>query len=61
MHRSDTRKWRAKTIACASILALSVFGFGASAQAQADPDKAVDSDQDRYADQARHYHRWRES
>jgi phospholipase C len=43
MHRSDTRKWRAKTIACASILALSVFGFGASAQAQADPDKAVDS------------------
>jgi phospholipase C len=42
MHRSDTRKWRAKTMACASILALSIFGFGASAQAQADPDKAVD-------------------
>jgi len=30
MHRSDTRKWRAKTIACASILAFSVFGLGAS-------------------------------
>jgi phospholipase C len=43
MHRSDTRKWRATTIACASILAFSVFGLGASAQAQADPDKAVDS------------------
>ena len=43
MHRSDTRKWRAKTIACASILAFSVFGLGSSAQAQADPDKAVDS------------------
>src|SRR5579864_8609562 len=43
MHRSDTRKWRAKTIACASILAFSVLGFGASAQTQADPDKAVDS------------------
>jgi phospholipase C len=43
MHRSDTRKWRAKTIACASILAFSVFGLGTSAQAQADPDKAVDS------------------
>ncbi|HEY1936738.1 MAG TPA: alkaline phosphatase family protein [Candidatus Angelobacter sp.] len=45
MHRSDTRKWRAKTIACASILALSVLSLGAStqAQAQADPDKAVDS------------------
>src|SRR5215471_6484870 len=45
MHRSDTKKWRAKTVACASILALSVFGLGASiqAQAQADPDKAVDS------------------
>ena len=42
MHRSDTRTWRAKTVACASILALS-FGLGASAQAQADPDKAVDS------------------
>jgi phospholipase C len=42
MHRSDTKKWRAKTIACASVLALSVFRFGASAQAQADPDKAVD-------------------
>src|SRR5215472_8282051 len=41
MHRSE-RTWRAKTIACASILALS-FGLGASAQAQADPDKAVDS------------------
>src|SRR5579864_1770302 len=43
MHRSDTRKWRAKTIAYASILAFSVFGLGASAHAQADPDKAVDS------------------
>src|SRR5215467_8224924 len=45
MHRSDKRKWRAKNIACASILALSVFGLGASnqAQAQADPDRAVDS------------------
>src|SRR5215468_1102833 len=45
MHRSDTKKWRAKTIACASILALSVFGLGSStqAQAQADPDRAVDS------------------
>jgi phospholipase C len=43
MHRSDTRKWRAKTIACATILAFSVFGLGTSAQAQADPDKAVDS------------------
>ncbi len=43
MHRSDTRKWRAKTIACASILAFSVFGLGSSAQAQADSDKAVDS------------------
>ena len=43
MHRSDTRKWRATTIACASILAFSVFGLGSSAQAQADPDKAVDS------------------
>ncbi len=43
MHFSDTRKGRAKTIACASILALSVFGLGSSAQAQADPDKAVDS------------------
>jgi phospholipase C len=43
MHRSDTRKWRAKTMACASILALSVLGFGPSAQAQADPDKAVDT------------------
>ncbi len=44
MHRSDTRTWRAKTIACASILALS-FGLGSStqAQAQADPDKSVDS------------------
>ena len=42
MHRSDIRKWRAKTIACASVLALSVFGLGSSAQAQADPDKAVD-------------------
>jgi len=44
MHRSDTRTWRAKTVACASILALS-FGLGAStqAQAQADPDRAVDS------------------
>ncbi len=42
MHRSDRGKWRAKTIACASILALSVFGFGSSAQAQADLDKAVD-------------------
>jgi len=44
MHRSDTRTWRAKTVACASILAFSVFGLGASAQAQADPDKAVDAD-----------------
>ena len=43
MHRSDTRKWRAKNIACASILALSVFGLGASAHAQADPDKTADS------------------
>jgi phospholipase C len=42
MHRSDTRKWRAKTIVGASILALSVFGLGSSAQAQGDPDKAVD-------------------
>ncbi|HEY6352451.1 MAG TPA: alkaline phosphatase family protein [Candidatus Angelobacter sp.] len=42
MHRSDTRKWRAKTIACASVLALSIFGLRSSAQAQADPDKAVD-------------------
>jgi phospholipase C len=40
MLRSDTKKWRAKTIACASILALSVFSLGASAQA--DPDKTVD-------------------
>jgi phospholipase C len=43
MHRSDTRKWRAKTMACASLLALSVFGLGSSAQAQADPDNAVDT------------------
>ena len=43
MHHSDTRKWRAKAIVCASILALSVFGLGSSAQAQADPDKAVDT------------------
>jgi phospholipase C len=42
MHLSDTRKWRAKTIACACILALSVFGLALSAQAQGDPDKAVD-------------------
>src|SRR5258708_32903373 len=42
MYRSDIRKWRARTIACASVLALSVFGLGSSAQAQADPDKAVD-------------------
>jgi phospholipase C len=43
MHRSDTT-WRAKTIACTSILASS-FGLGASTQAQAqgDPDRAVDS------------------
>src|SRR5579863_8569130 len=34
-------KWRPKLAACASVLALSVFGFGASVQA-ADPDKAVD-------------------
>ena len=44
MHRSDTRTWRAKTVACASILALS-FSLGAptQAQAQTDPDRAVDS------------------
>ncbi|HEY6306281.1 MAG TPA: alkaline phosphatase family protein [Candidatus Angelobacter sp.] len=42
MHRSDTRKWRAKTIACASIMALAVFGLGSSARAQGDPDNAVD-------------------
>src|SRR5579863_10197925 len=34
--------WRSKIAACASVLALSVFGFGATAQA-ADPDKAVDA------------------
>ncbi len=42
MRCSDTRTLRAKTIACASILALLVSGFGSSARAQADPDKAVD-------------------
>src|SRR5258708_33682016 len=42
MHCRNTRKWRAKTIACGSVLALSVLGLGSSAHAQADPDKAVD-------------------
>ena len=43
MYLSDRKKWRAKTTACASMLALLVFGFGSSAQAAADPDKAVDA------------------
>ena len=42
MHLNDTRKWRARAAACASMFAVSVFGFGASAQA-ADPVKAVDT------------------
>src|SRR5689334_9359663 len=42
MHLNDTRKWRARDAACASMLAVSVFGFGASAMA-ADPVKAVDT------------------
>src|SRR5579864_3860547 len=41
MHPNYKRKWRAKTIACASISALSVLAFGASAQAGDDPDNAV--------------------
>ncbi len=43
MYLSDRRNWRARTIACTSILALLVSGIGSSAQAQADPDKAVDT------------------
>ena len=43
MHRSDTRKWRAKAIFCASMFAVSVLGFGTLAQAQTDPDSAVDN------------------
>jgi phospholipase C len=42
MHRSDVGKWRAKVIACASMLALSTVGLGTLAQAQSDPDKSVD-------------------
>ena len=43
MHRTSTRKLRAKIAVCAGMLALSALGFGASAQAQDDPDRAVDS------------------
>ena len=43
MHPSDKKQWRAKDIACASVLALAVLGLGSSAQAQADPDIAVDT------------------
>ena len=43
MYLSDRKKWRARTIACTSILALLISGIGSSAQAQADPDKAVDT------------------
>jgi phospholipase C len=41
MHLNYKRKWRAKTIACASISALSVFAFGASAQAGDDDASAI--------------------
>ena len=41
MHLNYTRKWRAKRMACASILALSVFASGASAQDGADSDNPV--------------------
>ena len=43
MHRTNTRKLRAKIAVCAGMLALSALGFAASAQAQDDPDRAVDS------------------
>ena len=42
MHRSETRKWRARAVFCASLLTASVLGPGAMAQAQSDPDQAVD-------------------
>ena len=42
MRRSDTGKWRARAIFCASMLAAFVLGFGPQSQGQADPDKAVD-------------------
>jgi phospholipase C len=41
MHLNYKRKWRAKTIACASISTLSVFAFGASAQAGDDAASAI--------------------
>ena len=44
MHRSDTGKWRAKAVFCASMFAMSALGLGTMAQieAQTDPDAAVD-------------------
>lgn len=42
MHLSKTRRWRAKTIACASMFALTILGLSTSAQAGSDQDKAVD-------------------
>jgi len=42
MFPTNKSTWRSKIAACASVLALSVFGFGGTVQA-ADPDKAVDA------------------
>jgi len=43
MHFSNTRKWRTRVAACASMFVLSILGLGSSARAQSDPDNPVDA------------------